>query len=381
MNGNKMKLLVVGGTGVLSTAVVKEALSKGLEVSAVNRGNRKHLIPEGVELIQADVNDTAYIQSVLAGKRFDTVIDFICYNQEQIAHSLDLFKDVADQYIFISSACVYDTSIPGKKAEDASKGFKDWSYSTDKWASEQYLTRKAAEYGINYTIVRPCITYDDTRIPYGIMPPYGYHWTLVERILNGKAVITWDGGAARWNMMRVEDFAVGVTGLVGNPEAYGQAFNICGDEPVSWNEVLDTLGRILGKEVKRLDIPAERFMAYCPDRKGEIAGRAADAIIDNARIKAIVPEFGQRISLEEGIRKTLDAYRAQYYQHGIDWRFDANWDFIVRQERKRQKLSRRDYKACFVNYLNSARLNGRISYLKAFGRLTVSSLSSKIKQR
>ena len=189
-----------------------------------------------------------------------------------------MFKDVADQYIFISSACVYDTSIPGKKAEDASKGFKDWSYSTDKWASEQYLTRKAAEYGINYTIVRPCITYDDTRIPYGIMPPYGYHWTLVERILNGKAVITWDGGAARWNMMRVEDFAVGVTGLVGNPDACGQAFNICGDEPVSWSEVLDTLGRVLGKEVKRLDISSERFMAYCPNRRGEIAGRAADAI-------------------------------------------------------------------------------------------------------
>ena len=88
-----MKLLVVGGTGVLSTAVVQEALNKGLEVSVINRGNRKHLIPEGVELIQADVRNTEFIQSVLAGKRFDAVIDFICYNQEQIAHSLDLFKE------------------------------------------------------------------------------------------------------------------------------------------------------------------------------------------------------------------------------------------------------------------------------------------------
>jgi nucleoside-diphosphate-sugar epimerase len=200
------------------------------------------------------------------------------------------------------------------------------------------------------------------------MPPYGYHWTLVERILNGKAVITWDGGAARWNMMRVEDFAVGVTGLVGNPEAYGQAFNICGDEPVSWGEVLDTLGRILGKEVKRLDIPAERFMAYCPDRKGEIAGRAADAIIDNAKIKAIVPEFGQRISLEEGIRKTLDAYRAQNYQKGIDWRFDAQWDAIIRKEaRKRRNNFHRD-KTCFCDYLQTAGFSDRLVFFKTFLR-------------
>lgn len=363
-----MSLLVVGGTGVLSTAVVREALASGLNVSVINRGHRKHLIPEGVELIQADVNDTDYLKSVLAGRHFDAVIDFICYNQEQIAHSLDLFQAVADQYVFISSACVYDTSIPGKKGEDAPKGFKEWTYSTDKWAGEQYLMQKAAECGIKYTIVRPCITYDDTRIPYGIMPPYGYHWTVVARILNDKPVITWDGGSARWNMMRVEDFAVGVVELIGNPAAYGEAFNICGDEPVSWSDVLDVLGRILDKEVKRVDIPAERFMEYCPDRKGEIAGRAANAIIDNTKIKSLVPEFGQRISLEEGIRKTLDAYRTQNYQKGIDWRFDAQWDYIA---------SRGAFRNRFIDYLRTATIKDRLSYLKSYGRCFQTSLKTK----
>ena len=358
-----MNLLIVGGTGVLSTAVVREALNKGISVSMINRGNRKHLIPEGVKLIRADIRDTDFLRQSLSGRHFDAVIDFICYNQEQIAHSLNLFKDNTSQYIFISSACVYDTSIPGKKDEDAPKGFKDWNYSIDKWACEQYLTTKATEQSINYTIVRPCITYDDTRIPYGIMPPYGYHWTLVERILNGKAVITWDGGTSRWNMMRVEDFAVGVTGLIGNPAAYGQAFNICGNEPVSWNEVLDLLGRILGKEVKQLDVPAEKLMEYCPERKGEIAGRAADAIIDNAKIKALVPEFGQRISLEDGICKTLDAYKAQNYQKGIDWRFDAQWDYIIHQESKKRPCLPGRKQAKFIDYLGTASFKDRLTYL------------------
>ena len=162
-------------------------------------------------------------------------------------------------------------------------------------------------------------------------------------------------------MMRVEDFAVGVTGLIGNPASYGQAFNICGDEPVSWSEVLDVLGHLLGKEVKRLDISTEDLIQYCPDRKGEIAGRAADAIIDNTKIKSLVPGFGQRISLEDGIRKTLEAYKTHNFQKGIDWRFDAQWDNIVKKEND-GKLS---FKTGFTNYLGTASMKDRLTYWRA----------------
>lgn len=355
-----MNLLIVGGTGVLSTAVVMEALRKGIEVTVINRGNRKGRLPEGVELVQSDVVDEANIRSKLQGRRFDAVIDFICYNKKQISYSLSLFKDFADQYVFISSACVYDTSIPGIKNEDSPKGFKDWAYSTDKWEAEQYLTGKAAEMNVNYSIIRPCVTYDDTRIPYGIMPGYGYHWTVVERILNDKPVITWDGGKACWNLMHVEDFAVGVVGIVGNRAAYGQAFNICGDIPYSWNEVLDTLGTILGHEVKRLDISSAEFKSFCPGRAGEIAGRAADAVIDNSKIKSLVPGFSQKISLEDGIRRTLDAYRAQNYQKGIDWRFDAEWDYIVK------KAGKGKFRTGFKNYLGSAEISDRLAFLTVY---------------
>lgn len=336
---------------MLSSAVVREALGKGLEVTVINRGNRKGRIPQGVELIQSDVKNTEYLRSVLEGRFFDAVIDFLCYDKNQISYSLELFKDYSKQYIFISSACVYDTSIPGIKTEDSPKGFKDWQYSIDKWESEQYLIQNAEEYRINYSIVRPCITYDDTRIPYGIMPPYGYHWTIVARILAEKPMITWDGGKARWNIMRVEDFAVGVVGIIGNPAAYGEAFNICGDDSFSWSEVLDVLGEVLGKEVIRLDISSAQLKKYCPGREGEIAGRAYDAVIDNSKIKSVVPEFKQQISLKEGIAKTVESYRAQNYQKGIDWRFDALWDIIWG-------------KFSFVNYLGTASIKDRFIYLK-----------------
>lgn len=350
-----MNLLIVGGTGVLSTAVVREALVKGMKVTVINRGNRKGRIPEEVELIRSDIKDSVSIKSALDGRHFNAVIDFLCYNKEQTAYSLELFKGFADQYIFISTACVYDTSIPGVKTEDSPKGLKDWSYSTDKWGCEQYLVQKAGEYGVNYSIVRPCVTYDDTRIPYGIMPPYGYHWTLAARILAGKPVITWDGGSARWNIMRVEDFAIGVVGLVGNTMAYDQAFNICGDEAVSWTEVLDKLGKILGKEPVCLDITSAQLKKYCPGREGEISGRAYDAIIDNSKIKNVVPEFKQKISLEKGLAMTVEAYKNQNYQKGIDWRFDALWDRIWGRIK-------------FVNYLGTASMKDKLIYIKTWLR-------------
>lgn len=354
-----MNLLIVGGTGVLSTAVVRGALAKSMKVTVINRGNRKGRIPKEVELIRSDIKDSVFIKSALEGRHFNAVIDFLCYNKEQTAYSLELFKGFADQYIFISTACVYDTSIPGVKTEDSPKGLKDWIYSTDKWECEQYLVQKAAEYGINYSIVRPCVTYDDTRIPYGIMPPYGYHWTLAARILAGKPVITWDGGSARWNIMRVEDFAIGVVGLVGNTMAYDQAFNICGDEAVSWTEVLDKLGKILGKEPVCLDITSAQLKKYCPGREGEISGRAYDAIIGNSKIKNVVPEFKQKISLEEGLAMTVEAYKNQNYQKGIDWRFDALWDYIVLKEKGLGcRLNTR-----FTNYIGTASLKDRLIYL------------------
>ncbi len=147
-----------------------------------------------------------------------------------------------------------------------------WSYSVNKWASEKHLEILAKKSDTNYTIIRPCVTYGDTRIPYGISPKYGYHCTLVSRILNEKPIIRWNGGVNRCNMTRVEDFAVGVVGLIGNRGAYNEAFNICGDETPSFNEVLNVLSELSGKKVKIVDVTSEFYAQELPNHAGEILG-------------------------------------------------------------------------------------------------------------
>ena len=356
-----MKLLIVGGTGVLSSAVTAEALRKGIEVTMINRGKRR--IPEGVELIKADKDDLQTISKAIEGRSFDAVMDYLCYTDAQTEKSARFYMKYTRQYFYISSCAVYDTaSLNGQMAdEDSKKVLPIWEYSVDKWASEQKIEALFKGCDVNYTIIRPCVTYGDTRIPYGISPTYGYHWTLCARILAGKPIITWNQGKNRCNMTRVEDFAVGVVGLIGNPKAYGEAFNVCGDEVPTFREVLDVLSEYLQKDVVTVDVSSDFYAKELPNRAGEIlGGRSIDSINSNAKLKTAVPKFKQLYALKEGVFKTLDAYKAQNYQHGIDWTFDAETDRIVEKWCKLNRI--RSTKACFIDYLNNAKKIERIKY-------------------
>lgn len=360
-----MNVLLIGGTGVLSTAVAVEAVKQGLSVSMINRGQR--ILPKGVELLKSDKDDYDTIKSLLEGRFFDAVIDFLCFTDAEITKSFNFYKQYTLQYFFISTCAVYDTRTKGEKTEDSPKVSPIWQYSVNKWASEKHLYKMAAEETmVNYTVVRPGITYDDTRIPYGIMPPYGYHWTLVERIKNGKPIIRWNKGENRSSMMRVEDFAVGVVGLIGNPKANNEVFNICGDEAPSYNEVISVIENWLGTKAVFVDVTPDFYAKQMPNQKGEIlGGRSLDAICRNDKVKGAVPSFKQTINLDKGVVKTLEAYSNNSFQKGIDWSFDGCQDRIVRLWCKKNGISVSNYNTEFVDYLRSATRKDQINYLIA----------------
>lgn len=360
-----MKVLLIGGTGVLSTAVAKEAVRHGISVSMINRGRRP--LPDGVELLKSDKEDFDNIKRLIGERTFDAVIDFLCFTDEQITRSFTFYKHYTKQYFFISSCAVYDTRDEGVKSEDSSKVLPVWKYSVDKWASEEHLYKMATEAGINYTVIRPGVTYDDTRIPYGIMPPYGYQWTLVERIKHGKPIIRWNKGENRSSMMRVEDFAVGVVGLIGNPRAYNEAFNICGDDAPTYNEVISIIENWLGKKAVFVDVTPEFYAKQMPGQKGEIVGgRGLDAICSNDKIKSIIPTFKQTIGLKDGVIMTLEAYKNNDYQKGIDWVFDACQDRTAKLWCKKNRIETNGYNLAFVNYLNNASKKDRFNYWIVF---------------
>lgn len=356
-----MKVLLIGGTGVLSGAVTRLLLNLGYEVTMINRGLRK--LFSGVRLIKSDFSNYSYIEENLKGNHYDAVIDFLCYKEEILRKSFLLYSKYADQYFFISSCAVYDTSIGGVMVEDSPKIRPMWSYSVNKWHSEELLYKLAQGTGVHYTVIRPCVTYDDTRIPYGITPRYGFHWTLCARALSNKPLIRWNNGENRCNIMRVEDFAEGLVLLIANPKAYDNVFNICGDETPSFQDVLDCVSEFLNHEVPVFDMPVEFYANEIPQRAGElIGGRAIDRYNSNQKIKDVTGSFSQKIGLKEGISRTLEAYQSQNYQKGIEWHFDAETDRIIAKFCKLKGIDPKQYNIGFVDYLGNATIYDKIVY-------------------
>lgn len=78
-----MKVLIIGGTGVISNAVVKEAVKQGIDVTCINRGKTKsQQLPHKVNVVILDYRNASKMQSFLADKFYDAIIDVLCYNEK-----------------------------------------------------------------------------------------------------------------------------------------------------------------------------------------------------------------------------------------------------------------------------------------------------------
>lgn len=359
------KILLLGGTGVLSTDITRLAASKGHQVYMLNRGRNKINFPGQVTLLKADVKNQAEAERVLGNESFDVVVDFISYGIPDLKNSLNLLGDRCKQFVFISSACVYRRADKNELiTEDSPLGNPDWDYSMNKVACEELLKEDCSRRKINYTIVRPYITYGNTRIPYGIMPPYGWHWTFVERILHGKPIFIWDDGSTVCTLTHTSDFAKGVVGLFSNPSAYNEAFHVVGDETFSWKEVAEIIGEAVGKRPVLVEIPSAYAALKVPSIRGMLLGdRALNAVFDNSKIKRVVPEFVCDTDLRHGIRQTLDYYRNNGYLNGMDYTWDASMDRLIADYLSADQLSLQKYNLKFTPYSSTISFKEKAAYL------------------
>ena len=348
-----MKVLIIGGTGIISTSVVDECIRQGYDVSMLNRGNNTRFINPKATHIKCNVYNAEDVKAKLEGKYYDAVIDFLVRTKAEIEYSMSLFSKVADQYVFISSAQAYNTSIEGILREDSELSQPQWAYSVNKVICEKYVVQKCKELNQNYTIIRPGVNYGNTRIPYGMFPFIGSHWTMVARIKADKPIITWNNGQNKLNLTRVEDFASGAVGLIGNPKAYNEIFNVVGDYVYTWHEVLEVLGKLINHKVRTIDMPVE-FYANELDgdtREGLIGGRANDMVCSNEKLKSVVPNYKTKYTLEKGLELTLNFYRENDYYMGFDYNWEGVTDRVIK---KYLKSTGKDsiQNLHFINYEN-----------------------------
>ncbi len=327
-----MKVLFIGGTGNISTTVSTQAVTRGIELYLLNRGKRGLTIP-GTKSIIGDINRREDIESVLKGHTWDVVVNWIAFTEQDIVRDYELFRGRTKQYIFISSASVYQKPLAFPfVTESTPLANPFWLYSRNKIACEMTLNCYYRQEQFPVTIVRPSLTYD-TVIP---VPIGGWtEYTIIDRIKKGKKIIVHGDGTSLFTITHADDFAKGFLGLLGHQQAIGESFHITSDEILTWNQIHEALAEAIECEAQLVHIPSDTLATFDEDLHGSLIGdKATSVIFDNTKIKRFVPGFTAKIPFKQGIRRTLTWFEADPARQVIRKETNAWMDKIINQYEK-----------------------------------------------
>lgn len=320
-----MKVLFIGGTGIISSACSRLAVERGIELFHLRRGQTARPVPEAVRVLNGDIRDAASARRALADHTFDAVVDWIAFTPEHIETDLVLFRGRAKQYVFISSASAYQTppsSLPVTESTPLDNPV--WAYSRAKIACEERLLRAYREEKFPFTIVRPSHTYDRT-----LFPCHG-GYSVIDRMRRGKKVVVHGDGTSLWTLTHHTDFAKGLVGLLGHSRALAEAVHITSDELLTWDQIHHLLARAAGTRADIVHLPSEVIARHDPEWGDSLLGdKTHSMIFDNTKIRRLVPDFACTVPFSRGAEEILAYYDADPARRVLDAKFDALMDRLV----------------------------------------------------
>ena len=324
-----MKILFIGGSGVISRAVTQQTIAAGHELWLLNRG--QHRPVDGARTLVADMTDVAGTRAALHGHTWDVVVQWIAFAPADIRRDLELFREKTRQYIFISSASAYQKPPAHYLITEATPlANPHWEYSRLKIACEQELAAAQQATGFPGVIVRPSLTYGDDQIPL-VLNAWQQPWTAIDRMRRGAPVIIPGDGTSLWTITHNSDFASGLIGLFGHPATLGQAFHITSDEVLTWNQIFSQTAQAAGVTApKFVHLSSDFIIACVPELEGTLLGdKAVSTVFDNAKIKRFVPGFGAKTRFADGIRRTIAWFDADPARQQIDEATNRRSDKLV----------------------------------------------------
>lgn len=326
-----MKVLFIGGTGVISYESTKLCVERGIDLYLLNRGISFRKAPDNVKIIIGDIRTDNLID--LPNNNFDVVVNWIAYKKEHVEKDFEIFKGKIQQYIYISSASAYHKPILKLPIDETTPLHNPyWDYSRKKIDCENYLMKKFIEDGFPVTIVRPSHTYDKTKNPLkeNYLPFY--------RMKKSKEIIIHDDGNSLWTLTNSKDFAVGLCGLLGIEQAIGESFNITSDESLTWNEIAKIIAAKSNYDLKIKHIPSSLIKKYDDEWGDSLLGDKAHSVkFDNSKIKKFVPDFNPCIKFENGVEEIIDWYSRKENQQ-VNFQLDELMDKIIYEYKNKEEL-------------------------------------------
>jgi nucleoside-diphosphate-sugar epimerase len=301
-----MRILMIGGTGLISTYLTTDLLAQGHAVTLYNRGQSIYPTPAEAVVLHGDrTNYPAFEAAVRDAGCFDAVIDMVGYEPEDGHSVVRAFRGHTGQFIFCSTVDVYGkpaTRYPYR--EDESYGGLN-TYSRSKVDIEKTLWEAYQQGDFPLTIIRPAYTYGEGRGP---LYPLGSSTGYLERLRRGRPVIVHGDGTSLWTACHASDVAHAFANAIGNPKALGNAYHTAGEEWMTWDTYHQQVAQAIGAPAPTLvHIPTDLLVKAYPERAAIVQENFLyNNIFDNSAARADLG-FAYTIPWVEGVRR-MDAW-------------------------------------------------------------------------
>lgn len=317
-----MRILVVGGTGLISSAFADACAARGDDLTLITRGRPgRQPAPANAKSIHVDATDAVALRSALRGarlrgERWDAVVQFVAFTPDHVRDDVETFATLTDRYVLIATAAAYATFDHFHLlTEDTRLSNRFWDYAQQKIACEETLTSRAPAAGLDYTIVRPAHTYGDSKIP-AYAGNSTHPWTIVDRMRRGADIVIPGDGTALWTVTHASDVAAGIRGLLESPAAVGRAVHVTSDEALSWTGLYAAIARAAGLTAEQFAeqvvyVPSDALVAAAPSQQGPLRGdKMHCAVFDTSLIKELVPGWRATVPFSRGVAQAVEAFES-----------------------------------------------------------------------
>ncbi|SNZ12653.1 Nucleoside-diphosphate-sugar epimerase [Natronoarchaeum philippinense] len=300
-----MRVLLIGGTGLISTGITRQLVEAGHEAVCMTRGEADADVPEAVEFVHGDRNDGERLDAVARETDADCVIDMVCFDAEQARAAVDAFADRVDQYVFCSTVDVYHRPPERNPVvESAAREPGVSEYGRNKAAAEDVFLDAHGD-AFETTVLRPWSTYGEGG---DVLHTLGVGSYYIDRIRRGKPIVVHGDGTSLWGPCHRDDVAAAFVGAVGNEAAYGETYHVTSEEVITWNQYHRRVARALdAPEPELVHIPTDQLRAALPERTHLLENHFQySTVFDNAKARRDLG-FEYTISFEDGVRRTVAA--------------------------------------------------------------------------
>jgi nucleoside-diphosphate-sugar epimerase len=324
-----MKILVLGGTGVISRAIVQQALDSQHEVSVFNRGSKNHLFSRDVECLVGDKSNREQFRQIMDNRRFDAVIDMISFDASDVEFTLDTFRERTGQLIVCSSTAAYKRpihTVPTVEAAEERWDNPDFPYAYHKAEMERYLQGAIERGDFPITVIRPSLTYGVGCANLGVLRQ---NYNIVNRIRSGKPLVMFGDGTVPWSFSFAPDVAKAFVGAVGNKRMFGQSYHATSEEVRVWQDLYLEFGKLLGIEPHLVHFSSPLLKEANPALFSHLYyEKSFSGLFDNTKLKRDLPGYQAEISLSSGLAMLLEWYEKE--RHVVDEAKDQLEDQLVK---------------------------------------------------